>query len=341
MVGRWYTTRREVVPSRFLKGHSTSLQRCPIYSHPQLLAGCIRSGKLGSSLQHSLQCHRSSACSSTCSVGLCQMLWQSLRLPHRCVISAGLGAWTNPGGLARVECRRIGTSWSHGCSGLMLQTCQGVLLCGSRWHARGAYMVHTSGLQVCNFLVRSQPLSWRSVIHTQISMLGVSVRWLRNAWICRPIWEPILHWVPLAGGRVPRLVLRLCLGLDLGVVWLHLPLWSPIAQGVDNLGLRGPCRLMGHRNTGWTQSRTDCLIFLTWWGCLHTVVPLPSGVPLHIHLLAVTWHISRRMGCCLPRGPRSACLWCMSIWLPSAPWWLTSGRTCMLPSPSGCENSSI
>ena len=264
MVGRWYTTRREVVPSRFFKGHPTLLQRCPIYSHPQLLAGCVRSGKLGSNLQHPLQCRRSSACSSTCGVGLCQMLCQSLKLPHRCVISAGLCAWTNPGGLAKVECCKIGTSWSHGCSGLMLQTCQGVLLCGSRWYARGAYMVHTSDLQVCNFLVRSQPPSWRSVIQTQISMLGESVWWLRNARICRPIWEPILHWVPLAGGRIPRLVLRLCLGLDLGVVWLHPPRWSPIALGVDNLGLPGPCRLMGHRYPGWTQSKTDCLIFLPW-----------------------------------------------------------------------------
>ena len=140
MVGRWYTTRREVFPSRFPKGHPTSLQRCPIYSRPQLLAGCVRSGKLWSSLQHPLQCRRSSACSSTCGVGLCQMLCQSLKLPHLYVVSAGVCAWTNPGGLARVECRRIGTSWSHGCSGLMLQTCQGVLLYGSRWYARGAYL---------------------------------------------------------------------------------------------------------------------------------------------------------------------------------------------------------
>ena len=133
MVGRSYTTRREVVPSRFLEGHLTSLQCCPIYSRPQLLAGWVHSGKLGSSLPHPLQCHRSSACSSTCDVGLCQMLWQSLKLPHRCMISAGLDA--NPGRSAWVECRRIGTSWSHGCSGLMLQTCQGVVLCGSRCYA--------------------------------------------------------------------------------------------------------------------------------------------------------------------------------------------------------------
>ena len=125
-------------------------------------------------------------------------------------------------------------------------------------------LVHTSDLQVCNFMVHSQPPSWRSVIQTQISMLGVSFWWLRNAWICRPIWEPILHLVPLAGSRVPRLDLRLCLGLDLGVVWLHPPRWSPIALGVDNLGLPGPCRLMGHRYSGWTQSKTDCLILLPW-----------------------------------------------------------------------------
>ena len=180
MVGRWYTTRREVVPSRFLEGHPTSLQRCPIYSRPQLLAGCVRSGKLGSSLQHPLQCRRSSACSSTCGVGLCQMLWQSLRLPHRCVISAGLGAWTYRGGLARVECRRIGTSWSHGCSGLMLQTCQGVLLCGSRWYARGAYMV-------CNFPVRSQPPSWRLVIHIVECPMIDHIRWSITYFIGHPL----------------------------------------------------------------------------------------------------------------------------------------------------------
>ena len=108
-------------------------------------------------------------------------------------------------------------------------------------------------------------------------MLGVRVRWLRNAWICRPIWEPILPWVPLAGGRVPRLVLWLFLGLDLRVVWPHLPSRSPNTLEVDNFGLPGPCLLMGHRYPGWTQSRTDCLIFLPWWGCPHTVVPLLSG----------------------------------------------------------------
>ena len=165
-----------MVPSQFLEGHLTSLQHCPIYSHPQLLAGCVNSGKLESSSQHPLQCHRSSARSSTCNVKLCQLLWRSLNLPHRCVISVGLGVCTNPGGSARVECRRIGTTWSHGCSGLMGQTCQSVLLCGSRWYSRGIYIVHTSDSQVCNFLVRSQPPSWRSVIHKQTDVMMAALR---------------------------------------------------------------------------------------------------------------------------------------------------------------------
>ena len=115
----------------------------------------------------------------------------------------------------------------------------------------------------------------------QTSMLGISVRWLRNAWICRPVWEPILPRVPLAGGRVPRLVLRLCLGLALGVVWSHPPHWSPNALGVDNLGLPWPCLLMGHCYPWWAQSRTDCLIFLPWWGCPHSCPSSFRGATPH------------------------------------------------------------